>query len=89
MLELADSFSGADELLLLPVYSAGELPGEEGLSERLYREISKNRPVTYFASANSAAEYLKNNARPEDLIITMGAGDVWKIGEVFLEKKND
>ena len=89
MLELADSFSGADELLLLPVYSAGERPKKEGISELLAREIFKNRPVTYFASKDSVAEYLKNNARPGDLIITMGAGDVWKIGEVFLEEKND
>jgi len=86
--ELADSFSDADELLLLPIYPAGEQPTEEGLSERLALEIRKRRPVTFFTSGDSAAEHLENTARPKDLIITMGAGDVWKTGEAFLGKKN-
>ena len=29
-------------------------------------------------------EYLCENARPGDLVLTMGAGDVWKVGELFL-----
>ncbi len=86
--ELADSFTGPDELLLLPIYAAGELPAKENLSERLALEIKKKRPVTYFTSGDSVVEHLTKTARPEDLIITMGAGDVWKTGEAFLEKNN-
>ena len=86
--ELAGSFAGPDELLLLPIYAAGEEPTKENLSERLALEIKKRRPVTYFTSGDSVVEHLKKTARPDDLIVTMGAGDVWKTGEAFLEKNN-
>ena len=85
--DLAGSFTDADELLLLPIYSAGEHPVQEGLSEKLAGEIEKMRTVKYFTSGASAVEHLEKTARAGDLIVTMGAGDVWKTGEVFLEKK--
>ena len=86
--ELALSFREADELLLLPIYSAGEKPVEENLSGQLAREIEKYRPVTYLSSAGKALDFLIKTAIPGDLVVTMGAGDVWKTGEAFLEKKN-
>ena len=85
--ELADSFSDADELLLLPVYPAGEKNDRRGLSEELAGEAGKRRPLKYFRSPSSAADYLVESTGSGDLVITMGAGDVWKTGEVFLEKK--
>ena len=46
--ELADSFAGPDELLLLPIYAAGEEPAKENLSERLALEIRKKETGNIF-----------------------------------------
>ena len=85
--DLAESFQDADLLALLPVYAADEKNGSGNPGEKLAFEISRKREMKYLASIEDAAEYLDSIALPGDLVITMGAGDVWKTGEIFLEKK--
>ena len=41
--------------------------------------------AVYIDSFEKCAEYLRQNTKQGDLIITMGAGDVYKIGEMFLD----
>lgn len=83
--ELARCFDGADELYLMDVYAAGEVPIEGADSGELMRRIRRYRPVEYFPSRQELLRRLRRRARRGDLILTMGAGDVWKIGEAFLE----
>ena len=40
----------------------------------------------YISTLKEYAAYLKNNLNENDLLITMGAGDVWKVGEKLLNK---
>jgi UDP-N-acetylmuramate--alanine ligase len=34
----------------------------------------------------NAVDYLKQNLKPDDVLLTLGAGDVWKVGEQILEE---
>jgi UDP-N-acetylmuramate--alanine ligase len=85
--ELALSFGKADQLYLLDIYAAGEEPIEGITSERLAKLISEHRQVKYVPSSEEMLQVLVDETLPGDLVVTMGAGDVWKIGEAFLEKK--
>jgi len=85
MADFATAFEHADLLLLLDIYSAGEAPIEGVSTEALMRAI-KGSPVIHPASLDEAAEVLSREAREGDLVLTLGAGDVWKAGEKFLER---
>jgi UDP-N-acetylmuramate--alanine ligase len=87
MNELAASFTPAARLYLLDIYSAGEKAIEGVSSQRLAEMISARQQVTYVSSFDDLLALLKKDSQPGDLIVTMGAGDVWKIGEAFLEEE--
>jgi UDP-N-acetylmuramate--alanine ligase len=81
--EFATSFYGADELLVLDIYAASERP-EPGVSaEKLVEAIRAHghRGVEYAGTAQAALERLERVLQPGDVFFTMGAGDVWRVGE--------
>jgi UDP-N-acetylmuramate--alanine ligase len=84
--EFARAFYHADVLLVLPIYAAGEEPLPDVSGQRLVDKIKKygHRNVTFAPSFASAGLELKSKLKNGDLLITLGAGDVWKIGEEFL-----
>ena len=56
-------------------------------SRTLQAEIEKlGTPCEYFPSFDQIENFLLENCEPDDLLITMGAGDVYKIGENLLGK---
>ena len=86
--EFAVSFSDADLLVVLDIYPAGESPIEgvnaEGLIERI-REAGY-RDVIYGRDREVAAKRIIANVKKGDIILTLGAGNVWKLGEEILDK---
>jgi UDP-N-acetylmuramate--alanine ligase len=84
--ELSECFEQADHLFLLDIYSAGEEAINGVNSEQLSKRIAENQEVTYVKSDKEMLTLLKDLTQPGDLVLTMGAGDVWKIGEAFLEE---
>ncbi len=84
--EFASAFDDADALFVLPIYPAGEaeIPGVsgEGLAEKIRNASCPD--VTYIAGIDAAVAALRKKVRKGDLVITLGAGDVWKISEGFL-----
>ncbi len=86
--EFFTAFNQADKLVVLDIYAAGEkpIPGVSG--EALYDGIKKHghKDVTYIAEKEKVADYMASVLKKGDLMITLGAGDVWKIGEQVLEK---
>ena len=87
--EFARSFNDADVLVTLPVYAAGEeaIPGVG--AERLVARIKQagHRDAAYAPDFDAALRLLYGGTKDGDLVITLGAGDVWKIGEAFLAGK--
>jgi UDP-N-acetylmuramate--alanine ligase len=85
--EFTRSFYQADELLVLPIYAAGEEPIDGVSGEALYEGIHRHghRQVSFHDSHASALAYLKEYMRAGDIVLTLGAGDVWKVGEALLD----
>jgi UDP-N-acetylmuramate--alanine ligase len=88
MNELGGSFAGCDRVYVLDIYGASEAPILGVNSERLVgrmHELGVNN-ARYAPSEEQVLGELMNDARPGDLIITIGAGSVWKIGEAFAKE---
>lgn len=71
----------ADELIVTDIYSpAGEKPLEGITAAALVNRIRENSngQAQYIASKDDALERLKLLVQPGDLVLTMGAGDIWK-----------
>jgi UDP-N-acetylmuramate--alanine ligase len=84
--DFLSAFHDADMLLLFEVYPAGEEPIPDATGKRLGEAIRDHghRAVTYMGHAGDAAEKVASILRPGDIFLTMGAGDVWKVGESVL-----
>jgi UDP-N-acetylmuramate--alanine ligase len=84
--EFTRSFYQSDVLLVLPIYAAGE-KRIEGLSGHDLCEGIKahgHKDVFCAADAKEALGFLKKTVQPGDLVLTLGAGDVFKVGEQLL-----
>ena len=85
--EICRALSLADSIILVDIYAAREKdPGtisSKILSEEIRLEYGK--PVYYFPSFEETEKFLSQNLSDGDLLITMGAGNVVKIGEDLLK----
>ncbi|MCI9626677.1 MAG: UDP-N-acetylmuramate--L-alanine ligase [Clostridia bacterium] len=82
----AHAFEGVDTLILADIYAAREIDDGSVSSKMLAGEIKQNGISTFYMKEFSdIAAYLKENAAPGELIITMGAGDVTKISDMLTE----
>ncbi|HPO07887.1 MAG TPA: UDP-N-acetylmuramate--L-alanine ligase [bacterium] len=85
--EFSRSFEDLDVLVLTDVYSAGESPLEGVDGEMLFRAIRRNhRDVVYVPRLEEIPEYLTDVLRDGDVLITLGAGNVWQVGEQLLDR---
>ena len=83
--EFAQALSAADRVVLADIYAAREKNTLGISSKDLMYEIKKlGTEVCYFPSFNEIENFLLQNCSSQDLLITMGAGDVVKIGENLL-----
>ncbi len=82
----ARAFYDADVLVLTEIYGAREEP-IPGVSGRMLADLTSrygHRDVRFVPDKVDVPAYLRNVVRSGDLVITMGAGDIWKSGEAFL-----
>ena len=81
------SFYQSDVLVVLPVYSAGEKKIEGVESDLICEKIRAHghKLVICKKSIKGAVSHLKNVLKPGDILLTLGAGDVWKVGEEILK----
>ncbi|MBI5071442.1 UDP-N-acetylmuramate--L-alanine ligase [Candidatus Falkowbacteria bacterium] len=85
--DFSKSFGAADKTIVIDIYgSAREVAGGVS-SEDLVELIKKEgKDALYIPTILEAAEFLAKEVKSGDVVITMGAGDVWRIGELLLEK---
>lgn len=85
------AFNDADRLILTDVYAAGERPIEGVTGEALFRAVKDHghRDVSYVPSIADVPAFLLEKARKGDMVITLGAGDVWKAGPAFLSLRSE
>ncbi|HID09793.1 MAG TPA: UDP-N-acetylmuramate--L-alanine ligase [Candidatus Latescibacteria bacterium] len=80
------SFLESDLLVVTDVYPAREEP-IPGVSGELVADAARklgHREVYYVEDKEKLAEFVAQLVRPGDMAITMGAGDIWKVGEALL-----
>ncbi len=86
--EFAKSFHQADLVFVLDIYAASERPIEgitgETLAQRM-RDFGQ-RSVEYTATIEQTADTVVRKSRERDLVLTLGAGNVWQVGDRVLEK---
>ncbi len=90
--EFGLSFFDADVVVITDVYPSREKP-IEGVSGKLISDAAKehgHKNVHYLKEKENLADKLKEIVTEGDIIITMGAGDIYKYGEEFVNwlKKN-
>ncbi|NLL07094.1 MAG: UDP-N-acetylmuramate--L-alanine ligase [Clostridiaceae bacterium] len=87
--EFSEAFYDADEVIISDIYSAREFDTGEIHSKILTEKINiHSNNAIYKSDFNDIVKYLRDNASPGDLVLTMGAGDIYKIGEMFLKVKD-
>ncbi|MCR4999044.1 MAG: UDP-N-acetylmuramate--L-alanine ligase [Lachnospiraceae bacterium] len=84
--DFAKVLSQADQVVLADIYAAREKDIYNISSRDLQAKILElGTPCEYFSSFDDIEEYLKENSMNGDLLITMGAGNVYTIGENLLK----
>ncbi len=87
--DFTEAFDGADKIIMAEIYAAREKNIHKISSKELVNEIKKKYPgkeVYYFSRFEDIANFVADNSSSGDLVITMGAGDIYKVAEMILEK---
>jgi UDP-N-acetylmuramate--alanine ligase len=86
--EFGGAFSEADSIFVLDIYAASEQPIEgisgQALADRVRQSGKVN--VEYVSSFASAVQAILSQAKPGDLILTLGAGNVHQLGPMILDR---
>jgi UDP-N-acetylmuramate--alanine ligase len=82
------SFNQSDVLVVLPIYAASETPIEGVAADMLAEAIRAHghRQVIYVPSAEAAVAEVAPILEGDDILLTLGAGDVYRIGPRVLER---
>lgn len=83
--EFLTAFYQADHLVVTDIYAAGEQPidGIDGLALAEGIRGHGHKDVHFIPDIHQVIEHLQNTVRPGDMVITLGAGNIWQAGEVF------
>ncbi|WP_420443684.1 UDP-N-acetylmuramate--L-alanine ligase [Candidatus Poriferisodalis sp.] len=85
--DFADSFGGADQLVLTDIYPAGEVPRPGVSTELVLGAVLDSHPyasVAYLPGRVELRSYLRANLRAGDLCLTLGAGDLTTLADELL-----
>lgn len=84
----AETFDDADIILITDLYTAKETPVPEVTSEAIFQEVKRYYPAnTYFIPRDLLTEGVAEMLREGDVVLTMGAGDITKVGAELCEKR--
>ena len=85
--EFGNCFTEADLVIISDIYSAGEKPIAGVNGELVYQAARKaGCNVLYIPTIEKIEAFIMQEIRDHDLLITMGAGDIWKLGVDLVEK---
>ena len=89
--DFLNAFNQADLLLITDIYPAGEDPLPGVKAENLFYGIRKHghKQVYYYSQKEEIVNHLLKLLKPGDVVITLGAGDIWQLGEQLLQKVKD
>jgi len=82
------AFNDADALILTEIYPAGEDRIEGVEAKGLFEGIREygHRDVSFLPDKKGIVDHLLRLVKPGDMVITLGAGDIWQVGEELIKK---
>jgi UDP-N-acetylmuramate--alanine ligase len=85
------SFNNSDVLVVLPIYAASEAPiaGVSGQALGDCIRAHGHRNVVCLDSLAACVDHLNTILAPGDVLLTLGAGDVYRVGEMVLDRMSD
>jgi len=85
--DFANAFTDADIVLFVPIFAAREAFDPTISSSQLSRRVAEIGQLSIsYDSLEEAEDFLRGKLLPDDLLITMGAGDVYLVGEQLLRQ---
>jgi UDP-N-acetylmuramate--alanine ligase len=84
------AFEGADRLILTEVYPAGEDPISGATGDALYQAFKRkgHLDIEFVPDKSQIMKRLTETLKPGDVVLTLGAGDIYKVGEALVEELN-
>ena len=85
--EFLTAFEGADRLVLTDIYAAGEDPIPGATGDALYQAVKRkgHLDVEFIPDKNEVVARLTGKLASGDVALTLGAGDIYKVGEELVE----
>ena len=86
--DFAHAFDQADTLFVTEIYAAGEqpIPGISGAKLAETVKAAGHQSVTFIERKDSMPDQVLPHLKPGDLVLTLGAGDIWKAGTGILAR---
>jgi UDP-N-acetylmuramate--alanine ligase len=84
--EFGHAFDAADEVVVTEIYAADEAP-QPGISAQLIVDaVTSHRPVHFSPTTEAAVDLLSRLAGPGAIVLTLGAGDIGRAGDLLLRR---
>lgn len=84
--EFSTAFDDADEIIVLDIFAAREKDTGEIHSKDLVKKlVERNKDAKYFSSFDEAKKYILSIIKENEMLITIGAGDVYLLGEAIIQ----
>ena len=80
------ALSPVDNLILLDIFASARESADDSISSQmLAQEVKKlnQKEIVVLADYQQLADYLLKNIQPEDVVLTLGAGDIYKVHQII------
>ncbi len=86
----SEAFGDADKIIITDIYAAREKDNGMVHSRDLSKALTeKGLDASYIKNFEDIADYLHDNAEENDVIVTMGAGSIYSLSEILLNKEKE
>ena len=87
--DFAESLSNFDNIIIVDIYAAREKDTYGVSAKDIANRInsSRNGNCIYMKEFEEVVKYIRKNAKPNDIVLTLGAGDITKLGPMILQEK--
>lgn len=81
--DFSQAFSNADEVVIAEIFASAREKNLQTISASMLAELIQQQGVkaSYIGTLEDIKTYLAQTLAPEDLVLTLGAGDIYKVGE--------
>ena len=87
LLEFVEALTHVDNIIVMDIYAAREINTFNIKEDDVVNELKKrNKNAIHISDYNKIVEYLRDNVHVNDLILTLGAGNVTKVSDLLIDK---